>query len=99
MYPRSRDAPVFPERMFSPLLDLSNPLHCLDRGLHELAVVSHRDISPFLEFDGGVLCRLVSIDIGITRKGLTMVISFPAAFLKAFVHLTFRGLRFILVGH
>lgn len=27
---------------------------------------------------------------------LTIVISFPAAFLKAFVHLTLRGFRFIL---
>lgn len=29
---------------------------------------------------------------------LTMVISLPAAFRKAFVHLTLRGLRFILTA-
>ena len=48
-------APVFPERMLALLLDLRNPLHRLDRRLHQLAVVTYRDISALLEFNGGVL--------------------------------------------
>lgn len=54
-YPFYYYAPVFPEGMLPSPLDLGDPLYRLNRRLHQLAVVAHRDISPFLEVDGGIL--------------------------------------------
>ena len=51
------DAPVFPEGMLAPLLDLCDTLHRFDRRLYEFAVVTDRDVSPLFEFEGRVLQR------------------------------------------
>ena len=84
--------------MLSALLDLRNALHCLDRRLHQFSVVAYRDVATFLEVNCRVLKRFIQYTS--TQKKqlqLTIVISFPAALRNAFVHRTFRGLRFILL--
>ena len=93
---KSMDIPVLEEGPLSACFDFSDSLHGLDRCLDQLPVISHWHISTFLEVD----CRVLENSCVKPWKrrvvSLTMVISLPAAFLKAFVHLTFRGLRFIL---
>ena len=42
------------------LLDLRYPLHRLDRGLHQLAVVADGDVSPLLELNGRVLVAVLN---------------------------------------
>ena len=89
---------MFPKCVLSALLDLRNALHCLDRRLHQFSVVAYRDVATFLE----VNCRVLKCFIQYTstqkkQLQLTIVISFPAALRNAFVHRTFRGLRFILL--
>ena len=49
------DVPVFPEYVFPPLLDFCDTLHSFDRSLHQVTVVSDRDVSALLEIDGRVL--------------------------------------------
>lgn len=88
--------PVFPERMFPALLDFGNPLHGLYRCLYQLAIVAYRNISAFLEVDCWILWHFSAKPWYGRMRQHTIVISFPAAFLNAFVHLTLRGLRFIL---
>lgn len=93
---------VLPESTLSPCLDLGDALHRLDRRGHELSVVTDRNVATLLEFE----CRVLQaqkgglVSTGLRRTtmvwGLTIVISLPAAFLNALVHLTFLGLRFIL---
>ena len=56
------DAPVLPEGVLPLLLDLRNPLHCLDRVLHQLAVVAYWDISALLELDSRVLDIVRNVD-------------------------------------
>ncbi len=95
---KSVNIPVLEECPFSACFDFSNSLYGLDRCMDQFSVISHWHISTFFE----VNCRV--LESGCikfwTRRviTLTMVISLPAAFLNAFVHLTFRGLRFILQG-
>jgi hypothetical protein len=83
--------------MLAALLDLRNPLHRLDCGLHQLAIIANRDVSPLFEVDSRILTQS-QIRSRWLRELLTMVISFPAALRKAFVQRTLRGLRFILRG-
>ena len=49
------DAPVLPEYMLPPLLDLGDTLHGLDRSLDQVAVVAYWYVSSLFEVDGGVL--------------------------------------------
>jgi len=97
------NAPVLPEHTFSPLLDLRDTFHSLDRGLEQVAVVANGYVSSFFEVDGRVLLERGGFKRNEERLersvGRTMVISFPAALRKALVHRTFRGLRFILLTH
>lgn len=48
-------APLPPEHMFPPLLDLCDAFHRLDRGLNQVAVVTYRDVSALFKIDGRVL--------------------------------------------
>ena len=48
-------APILPEHMFPPLLDLGDTFHGLHRGLDQVAVVAYWDVSALLELDGRVL--------------------------------------------
>lgn len=91
------DQPVLEESTLSPRFDFSHSFNHLDCRLDQFSVISYRNISSLFEIDRGVLLRraLNSKDLN-KGKMPTIVISFPAAFLKAFVHLTFRGFRFIL---
>ncbi len=56
--------PVLPESMLSSFLDLRNPLHCVDSGLHEITVITNRDIPAFLEIDSRILGQVKSKCIG-----------------------------------
>ena len=55
--PVGLDAPILPEYMFPPLLDLGDTLHSLDRGLDQVAVVAYWYVSPLFEINGRVLYR------------------------------------------
>jgi hypothetical protein len=49
------NVPLLPEHMLSLLFDLCDTFHSLDRGLNQIAVVAHGDISALFEIDGRVL--------------------------------------------
>jgi hypothetical protein len=90
------DAPVLPKCVFTLLLNFCYASYSLYSGLHEVAVVANRHISTLLEVDGRVLDEQLRVTLNMEDGTRTIVISFPAAFRNAFVHLTLRGLRFIL---
>ena len=83
--------------MLSSFPDLTNTFDSLDRCLHKFTIVSDRYIAAFLELERGVLWSYISVSaMASSGVQLTIVISFPCAFLNAFVHRTLRGFRFIL---
>lgn len=45
--------------MFSPLFDLSYPLHGLESGGNQVAIVTYRDIPPLFEVDCCILIVLI----------------------------------------
>ena len=51
----SKKIPVLPERMFSSFLDFRNPLHCMECGLHKIAVIANRNIPALLEINSRIL--------------------------------------------
>jgi hypothetical protein len=94
------NGPLLPECVLSALFDFSNTFHRFYGSLYKLAVVANWDVSALFEINGSVLevCNInISLRTQCAISMLTMVISLPAAFRKAFVHRTFRGLRFILI--
>jgi len=44
--------PVLPEYVLPPLLDICDTFHSLDRGLDQVTVVAHWDVSALFEIDG-----------------------------------------------
>jgi hypothetical protein len=67
--------PLFPESVLPLCLDLPNTLYCLDRCLHQLAVVAHWDISAFLKLNCRVLFE--SLKIVIRKNKPYTQLSFP----------------------
>ena len=87
---------MLPESVFSSFSNLAYSVHCFKGALNELTVVADWNVSSLLKLKCRVLERVFSIRISENRGTLTIIISFPAAFLNAFVQRTLRGLRFIL---
>ena len=62
--------PVLPERMFSSFLDFRNSFHCMESGLHEIAVISNRDVPAFLEINSRILWLIMVNATGNNREKL-----------------------------
>ena len=83
--------------MFSAFLDFSDALHGRNRSPYEFSVIANWNVSPLLKIDGRILQgERIGNRPESAHEFLTMVISLPCALRNAFVHLTFRGFRFIL---
>ena len=88
--------------MYSPFLDLSYPVHCVESRMYKFAIITDGNVSSLFELYRRILVRndisAMWYDKKECKGSFTMVISFPAALRNALVHRTFRGFRFILGG-